>query len=185
MNFLAIIAFCVWLYLLTVLKRGKLEFWYFCVGSIGLFLFMLIWLQPLLTTPLTKGVTLVAGIIGQLTTLYDSYFQYSILFIRNAGQVISLYIDYECSGIIEIMAFSALLWFFPVYKFYEKIVVNIVGFLYIFLANVLRIFVICVMIHIWGNDIYFLAHTVFGRILFYALSVALYFYVFTKSQIIF
>ena len=184
MNFLAIFAFIIWLYLLTVFKRGKLVFWYFCVGSIGLFFFMMVWIQPVLTVPLTKAVTMVSGIVGQLTRLYDSYFQYSILFIKSAGETLSLYIDYECSGIIEIMAFSALLWFFPVYKFYEKIIVNIAGFLFIFLANVLRIFVICLMIHIWGNDVYFLAHTVFGRILFYACSVVLYFYVFTKSQIV-
>lgn len=184
MNFLTIILFIVWLYCLTVLKRGKLGFWYFGIGSIGLFFFMMIWLQPIVTVPLTRAVAMVSGLVGQLSGLYDSYFQFSILFIQSAGETISLYIDYECSGIIEIMAFSALLWFFPVYHLHEKVVVNIAGFLFIFLANVLRIFVICTMIHVGGNDIYFLAHTVFGRFVFYFCSVVLYFYVFTKSQII-
>ena len=184
MNYFAIILFILWIYVLTVLKRGKLEFGYFCVGSIGLFLFLLIWIQPIVTAPLTRGVTAVTGIAGQLTGLFDSYYQYALLFIKSQGESISLYIDYECSGVIEIMAFSSLLWFFPVYQMYEKIVVNILGFLFIFLSNILRIFVICGMIHIWGNDIYYLAHTVFGRIIFYACSVWLYFYVFTKSQIV-
>ena len=30
---------------------------------------------------------------------------------------------------------------------------------------------------------YFLAHTIIGRLVFYACTIALYFYVFTKSQI--
>jgi len=184
MNFFLLILFFLWLYVLTVLKRGKLEFWYFCLGSIGLFLFLLAWVQPLATAPLTKAVTAVAGIIGQLTGLFDSFYQYALLFIQSGGESISLYIDYECSGVIEIMAFSSLLWFFPVYQVYEKIIVNILGFLFIFASNVLRIVLICLLVHIWGNDIYFLAHTVFGRLLFYACSVLLYFYVFTKSQIV-
>ena len=96
----------------------------------------------------------------------------------------SLYIDYECSGIIELMAFSSLLWFFQVYKTYEKVIVNIIGFLFIFIGNVLRILLISVLIYYFGNDMYFLAHTIFGRLLFYAFSVVLYFYVFTRSQIV-
>ncbi|MDD5949670.1 MAG: exosortase family protein XrtG [Lachnospiraceae bacterium] len=184
MNFFLVILFFLWLYVLTVLKRGKLEFWYFCLGSIGLFLFLLAWVQPLATQPLTKAVAAVAGIIGQLTGLFDSFYQYALLFIQSKGESISLYIDYECSGVIEIMAFSSLLWFFPVYEIYEKIIVNILGFLFIFASNVLRILLICTLVYIWGNDIYFLAHTVFGRLLFYSCSVLLYFYVFTKSQIV-
>lgn len=184
MNYFLIVLFIVWIYVLTVLKRGKLAFWYFCLGSVGLFLFLLVWVQPLVIVPLTRAVTAVTGIVGQLTGLYDSYYQYALLFIRNGGESISLSIDYECSGVIEIMAFSALLWFFSVYSLYEKLLVNIIGFVVIFLSNVLRIFVICLMVHIWGNDVYFLAHTIFGRLIFYACSIALYFYVFTKSQIV-
>ena len=184
MKILVLALFVLWIYLLSVLRRGKLTFWGFCLGSVGLFFFLMIWVQPIVTVPLTRAITAVSGIVGQLTGLYDSFFQYSLLFIHSGGESISLFIDYECSGIIEIMAFVSLLWFFPIYRFYEKIVVTIAGIFYIFLANVIRIFVICVLIRIWGNDIYFLAHTVFGRVIFYALSIALYFYVFTKSQII-
>jgi exosortase family protein XrtG len=82
------------------------------------------------------------------------------------------------------MAFLALLWFFQVYEVHEKVVVSIAGSLAIFVSNVLRIFLICLLIRIFGKDIYFLAHTVIGRIFFYACSVLLYFYVFTKPQII-
>lgn len=184
MNYFAIILFVIWLYVLSVLRRGKLAFWHFLVGSVGMFVFLMIWIQPIITVPLAKIVAAVSGILGDLTGLYDSYFLYGILFINNKKGAISLYIDYECSGVIEIMAFSSLLWFYSVYQLHEKIIVNIAGFFEIFFANVMRIFIICVLIYFYGNDIYFLAHTIFGRLFFYACSVLLYFYVFTKSQII-
>lgn len=184
MLIISIIGFLVWLYLLWVFHRAKLDFFKFLAGSVGLFIFMMLWLQPILTVPLTKLVAATSGLIGEVTGMYDSYFQYSMLFISQPEGSISLYVDYECSGIIEILAFTALLWFFPVYNILEKFVVNIVGILWIFLANILRIFTICTLVYFMGNEIFFFAHTILGRLIFYGLSIALYFYVFTRSQII-
>jgi len=184
MNIFGILFVGIWFYIFTVLSRSKLDFWKFCWGSVGLFVSLMIWIQPLVTAPLTKAVASVAGILGGLTHIYSSYFQYGMLFISNGGSSISLYINYECSGIIEIMAFSCLLWFFPIYSFYEKLVVNLLGFIWIFIANVIRIFVICILIYFFGNDIFYFAHTIFGRLVFYVFSIVLYYYVFTKPHVI-
>nr|WP_278303910.1 exosortase family protein XrtG [Ruminiclostridium sufflavum] len=184
MTILEILFAIMWIYILTVLTRSKLDFWKFCWGSVGFFILMMLWLQPIAVNPLTKAVASISGIIGSLTDMYSSYFQYGMLFITNHGSSISLYIDYECSGIIEIMAFTSLLWFFNVYNFFEKLVINIFGFIWIFIANVLRIFVICALIYFFGNSIFYFAHTIFGRLIFYTFSIILYFFVFTKSHII-
>lgn len=184
MNWFSIVVFILWVYLLTVLKRGKLDFWYFIAGSVGLFIFSVIFIEPLAVGPLQKAVAAAAGIPGRLTGIYESYFQKGIIFISTGGTSLSLYIDFECSGIIETLAFFALLWFFPVYRLYEKVVVSIAGGLLIFASNVLRIFVICLVVYFFGGDMYFLAHTIIGRLVFYACTITLYFYVFTRSQII-
>ena len=184
MNWLVFVCLLGWIYILTVLYRAKLNFWYYICGSVGLFIFSLILIEPYVVVPLQKAVSAVAGVIGGLTHLYDSYFQQGILFIQNGGTSLSLYIDFECSGVIEMLAFLALLWFFPVYDKYERVVVSMIGVTAIFLANVLRIFFICLLVHIWGIDMYFFAHTIFARILVYGCTVFLYFYVFTKPQIV-
>ena len=106
------------------------------------------------------------------------------MFVNAAQGAITLQIDFECSGIIEIMAFLSLLCFFRVYKIRERIVVGILGTLYITVANALRIIVISEMIYYFGLDVYYIAHTIIGRFVFYALSILLYFYVFTKPQIV-
>ncbi len=184
MNTLAVIGGLIWLYILSVLKRGKIYAWYFGVGSIGVFLWMMIGLQNLILMPLTKAVTAVAGILGQLTGIYTSYFQYGMLLIERGSQTISLYIDFECSGVIEILAFSSLLWFFPAYQLYEKVIVNLIGIMVIFASNVFRIFCIAGTIFIGGNEAYYLAHTILGRFIFYACSIILYYVVFTRTQIV-
>ncbi|MDD2295302.1 MAG: exosortase family protein XrtG [Eubacteriales bacterium] len=184
MNYLVVALTVVWFYMMTVFKRARLDFWLFLVGSVGSFMLYIIWIQPILTAPLQKAVAAVAGLLGTWTGMYSSYFQYGILFIQTPEGSLSLYIDYECSGIIEIGAFAAMLWFFPVYRFFEKIVVSAAGILMVFMANVFRIFIICACIYFFGGDIYFYAHTIIGRLFFYACTILLYFYVFTKSHIV-
>lgn len=174
----------VWLYLLRVLKKAQLHAWYFLIGSTGIFVLMMFLLQPILTKPLSQCVTALAGITGSLTNTFDAYFKYGIIFINTLSGSMTLQIDFECSGIIEIMAFISLLIFFKVYTPIEKIVIGLGGFAYILLANALRITIICLAIHAFGSSGYYVMHTFVGRIFFYILSVYLYFYVFTKPHII-
>lgn len=184
MTFVIIICVIIWIYILTVLSRANLPFFKFLVGSVGLFILSMITIQPYITSPLAQVVAASAGLIGKLTGLFSSYYQYSLIFINHGAESISLYIDYECSGVIELLSFSALLWFFPLYKTLEKISINVIGILWIFASNILRLILICLLVYYFGNDIFFFAHAIFGRIIFYGLSIILYFNVFTKSQIV-
>ena len=186
MNVFAIICVVLWIYALSVFRRGKLDFFRYIVGSVGLFVFMMIFLEPLLVGPLVSLVTSASGIVGDVTGLFESYHDYSILFVtcEATGESLSLYIDYECSGVIEMMAFVALLAFFQVYDVWQRFIVGVLGCIGIFFSNVIRITVICGIIRVWGNDVYYIAHTIVGRIVFYILAVLLYYYVFTHAQII-
>ena len=186
MNVFAILAFVVWIYLLSVFYRGKMGFFYFIFGSIGSFFFLMLYLKPILKPVLVQLVTSVTGILGRGTGLFEAYRDYSILFIESPkdGGALSLYIDFECSGIIEILVFVSLLAFFQVYGVWQRIVIGAIGCVVIFFSNVTRIFIICVMIRIWGNEVYYLAHTLIGRIVFYIFAVLLYYFVFTKAQIV-
>ncbi len=183
MNWLIIISLIIWIYMLTVFRRGKLDFWFYITGSVGFFIFMLVLVEPFLVEPMQKAVAAAAGFFGKITGMYQSFFQKGIIFISHGETNLSLYIDFECSGIIETMAFLALLWFFPVYRIYERVVISILGGFAIFGFNILRIFVICAAIYWGGMDLYFFAHTILGRIVFYACTVTLYFQVFTRAQI--
>lgn len=181
---IAIICILVWLYALYVLKSCKLSAWLFFVGSVGLFIIMMIFLRPVLTDPLARIVAAISGLFGKLTGMYSAFYKYGVIFIQSPSAMITLQIDLECSGILEIMAFVSLLTFFGVYTKTEKMFIGLMGVLSIVLANAFRITVICIMIYFGGVGSYYLAHAVIGRIIFYVLSVLLYFYVFTKPQII-
>ena len=105
------IIFVVWLYVLWVTRRSELPAWHFIWGSCGLFVLMMIFLRPYCTQPLAQVVAALAGGFGKLTGMFQSYFKYGVIFVNSRAGAISLLIDFECSGILEIMAFVALLAF--------------------------------------------------------------------------
>lgn len=179
-----VIVIALWLYCLKALSRAKLEFWRYLCGAMGSFVIMMITLQEVLTMPLARCVAAMAGLVGNVTDTFAAYLKYGIIFITTATGSMTLQIDLECSGIIEIMAFISLLAFFRVYSVSERIIVGVLGTAYIMICNALRITLICEAVHFMGTDAYFISHTFIGRIFFYALTVILYFYVFTKPHIV-
>ncbi len=180
----AVLLIAGWLYLLHVLKRAELKFWRFLAGSVGLFIILMLFVRPWATQPLAQTVAAIAGLPGRLTGTFEAYFKYGVLFVDSAAGAMTLRIDFECSGIVEIMAFVSLLAFFEVYNRSERLLVGIFGSAAIILVNVIRIILIAEIIHFGGAGYYYVAHSLIGRLVFYALTVALYFYIFTKPQIV-
>lgn len=181
---LGIFAFVVWCYILRVLKKGNLKFWHYMWGSCGLFVLMMMYVRPILTQPLARIVTALTGILGNFLGCYSAYFKYGVIFVTSGEETISLLVDFECSGILEIMAFVSLFAFFEVYTKIEKIIVGTLSIAALIFGNAFRISLICVIIHFFGVSSYYVAHSFIGRIVFYIISVVIYFHVFTKSQII-
>jgi exosortase family protein XrtG len=147
---------------------------------------MCIFIQPVLSEILKQYVTSAVGILGRITGLCEAFYELSIVFIpkQSALTAVSLYIDYECSGVIEMMAFVSLLIFYQVYDVGQRVIISFIGCISIFIFNVIRIMSICAVIYQFGSTSYYIAHTLLGRLLFYVLTIILYYYVFTKQQII-
>ncbi len=174
----------IWIFLLHILKMADLKFWRYAIGAAGFFIITMVFFMPILTEILAQIVALIASIPGKVTGAYSAYYRYGTIMIASVSGTITLKIDFECSGVIEILAFLALLVFYQVYTVWERVWVGILGVLYIVIANSLRITIICFMINYGGVGMFHIAHTYVGRIVFYGLSILLYFYVFTRPQII-
>lgn len=184
MNLMMLVLFMViWAYAIGVFYRKKQSFFFFFVGCVGLFVFLFIICEPILTAPLAKVVCYLTGLVGKMTGIFSAYSSYGILFIEAESGPVSLYVDFECAGLVEILVYICLLLFFQAYKWHEKLLVGVAGVVGIVATNVLRLVVICIIIHFGGNKVYYLAHTIVGRFVFYLFTITLYFYVFTRRQI--
>lgn len=177
------LGFSLWLYALSVLKRAQLSGFYFIVGSIGLFatcifLFQgyLVWL---FSACLCRGLQPCGTFTGLFSTLNDN-----LLIVRRPFETLYVYLDFECSGVIETTAFFGLIMFYPLYTRQERSLLALTGIAYIYLANFLRILLIVVLLHLGGSSWFYLVHSILGRLFFYILIIILYYNVFTRSHIV-
>lgn len=121
-------------------------------------------------------------LVGDLTGLYTSSYINGMISIKNAHGLVLLFVDYECSGIIETIAYLSLLWFYPMYNRAQKVKLTFTGAGWILLANVFRLSLIASILYYAGSGAFFLVHSVLGRIIFYVLVIILYYNVFTRVQ---
>jgi exosortase family protein XrtG len=181
---LATFIFLIWTFFIWIFSKYNMHFYKFILGSVGTFGFLMLIGQSTFQVLLQYGVTYLTGIIGKMLNLYQSYPQYSMITVYYKYEAISFFVDFECSGIIEMLVFICLLMFYPIYSIKEKLKLMLIGSIYIFLANVFRVFVICSILKVFGPQLIFFTHTIFARLLFFFLMIILYYRVFTRPHIL-
>lgn len=169
----------VWLYGLSICKRAALPTYYFIWGSVGLFFLLFFLSRPYLIWLMVQTVVTGVGLIVGPLHLAQTAAGYGLILIDTANGALSLAIDYECSGVIETIAFWSLLIFYPIYRLKATVFLGLVGLFFIYFANVARLVLIVILVHYFGSPIFFFAHTILGRLFFYALVVYFYYRVFT------
>lgn len=173
----------VWLVILRVFKKNELHFFYFLAGSVGLFSIMLYLGNG---TAQDRLIDVLSGILAQAAPyvpFIEVFPQYGMINVRHGPECISFFVDYECSGFVEMLVFITLTWFYPIYSSLSRALLSIAGVAYIIAANIVRILMICFCIALYGVDSLFLAHAVLGRLVFFILVLLLYYNVFTKPHI--
>lgn len=181
--FISIILFIIWFYILSVFKRVKQDFFFFMFGSVGAFLFLFAYVMPVIQKPVITMVTYIAGNIGELTHTFSYSTEYGIITLSEKGFPVNMYLNMECSGIIEIITYFSMICFYPAYRVVERVILCLSGIAFITFANVIRIVSIGILVNT-GVTSFYTAHVIIGRFIFYTLMIIMYFYVFTKRQIV-
>lgn len=181
MNIYLIIGTIIWLYLGSILKRTQLSAFHFIIGSGGLFFILMALSDPYWVWFFTHAVINGIKVITAPFKICAVMSQYGIVNIFNSSSPVNMSVDYECSGIIETMAFVSLVFFLPMYNRHERVFFSVLGIVWIYVANIIRLLVVIIMVHFGGGSVYFLAHSIIGRIVFYILVIILYYEAFTYS----
>lgn len=92
-------------------------------------------------------------------------------------------IGIECSAILEISAILGLIGLYPRFTPARRLLALAVGLVATYVLNIARILLIVWIINAWGTGWVFAAHAVFGRMFFFAGTVALYWYLVTRPTV--
>lgn len=173
----------VWGFAILMFRNSKMHFFKFLAGSVGVFTISIIFFLPYLDKILNALITNALIIIEQYTDIFKVFRGNSIISVDTADGIISMIINYECSGVIEMLVFTSLALFFPFGGITRKSASIIMGNIYLYIANIIRIIFIVIILKIFGASSYYIAHTLLARILFFVFSVVLYYFVFTSTQL--
>lgn len=181
---ITIIGLPIYLFLIIYFRRYRQWLLYYLLGAFGLTMLIALPVEYLnwdyyLVGIETFHVTLLGKFIGISGDLLESG---RILLTGDGGSAI-LKIGIECSGVLEAGVLIGLVSFYPVFKARSKLLKIAFGLAVTYLINILRMLIIVVMVAKLGTDYVFLAHAVIGRLFFFTLAIALYWYILTKPTL--
>lgn len=181
--FFAILSIVIITYIYIRLKSNKLYTFAFLVGSIGLFsigiLFFRDYLEQIIVFVQLKLIYLFKYIFTDLNIAFDS----STIIFRSGNFFKSIVLNYECSGLIEMLVYSSVILFYPIKNNFEKIKKLLIGFSVIIAANIFRILLMIGSVESIGFASYDFMHLFIGRFIFYIIIIILYYKVLTTYHV--
>lgn len=173
----------IWLFILLLFQNLKMYFFKFLAGSVGIFTMSMFFFLPFLETYLNMLISGTLNLIGKATGYFNVLINYSIVTVDTRQGIVSMFINYECSGVIEMLVFTSLALFFPFGGKIRRCISLVLGNVALYIANIIRVIFIIFITKSMGVSAFYLAHTLFARILFFLLTVIIYYNVFTSTHL--
>ncbi len=181
------LAIALWAAVYLFLRRARAWLLSYVVGAVGFTLIFVYFvrgsaLESLVETAGAVAAHYVGDAIGIPTRVFfNAPGTLLVLIVYQKAGWTAVEIDIECSGLLESIVFLGLVLFYRGLPLISKVGYLTAGLLFTFAVNVVRIVVIVAMISHFGKDAIYLAHTVVGRAVFFALVINLYWYTFTRT----
>ncbi|HCJ10863.1 MAG TPA: hypothetical protein DHW14_06845 [Clostridiales bacterium] len=178
-----------WLGLVVLLRVRRLWLPYYVLATVGFSLLVLTAARRTLVETTLEALT------AQHAHVVSGWFDIPTRVFKNApGTLLVLVVigkvgwtvievGIECSGLLELTAFTALILFYPGLRLGRRSWLTVAGLVATYLINILRLLVIIAFLHWGGKDTIFVAHTIIGRGLFFLLVVAVYWSIFTRAAL--
>ncbi len=175
----------VWLALVLALRRSRIWLFYYLVAAVGWCFGLVVLLRELLPGEAALAMATaynthyLAGLLGVPTRVFRSApGLLLVLVIAQESGWTALQVGLESSGLLELSVLSGLLLFYPGMPFLRRSLSVAT-----YVANVLRVLLIVVVLHFAGKDSLLFAHTFLGRAFFFAVTVAIYWYLMTRTSL--
>jgi exosortase family protein XrtG len=179
----------VWLGMVYFFHRYRIWLLFYLVGSVGLaFILIFVGRELMLERGLEVVVANLVHWVCNWAGIPTRMFQAApgALLIMVVGQDIGwtiVQITIECSGLLETAAMLGMVLMYPGWPMRKRMLLAVTGSVAIFIANIIRLFIIIEVLHYVGKDSIFIAHTIAGRAIFFVIVVLIYWYVITRPTL--
>ena len=190
MNFWLWVLFLAWLGGVAFLRYYRVWLFYYILGTVGCAYWLTVmarnaWdVEPILAHSVAMAVHSISNAMGIPTLIFSGApgVLMVLVVVQEVGWTI-LQIGVESSGLLEISTLISLVVFYPGFSIRRKFFTIAIGILATWFANVIRLFVIVIMLNQFGKDVLVLAHTYIGKIVFFAFTVLVYWSLITSQTL--
>ncbi|MEN6351460.1 MAG: exosortase family protein XrtG [Syntrophomonas sp.] len=182
------LAFIIWLGITIFFHKNRLWVFYYIWASVGLccllvLLFHASLVEYRLETYTSLQLHQLLSYGGIVTYIFDKAPGTLLVLIKIDTSWTTISIDIENSGLVEMCIIFSLILFYPVHRPLKRTVMALVGVLGVYAINLARLALVILLIHTWGRNMGYIAHTLFGRLFFFIFIVALYWQMFTRPSL--
>jgi len=180
----------VWAVALLFFRHYRIWLFYYVVAAVGL-AFLLIWagtrlipLERWLEMGTAYSAHMLSRMVGIPTRVFEAAPGNILVWVvvQKPGWTV-VRVDLECSGLLEMAVLSGLLLFYPAWTIWQRLGLVLFGWAATFVSNIIRVLSIIAILHLLGKRSIFVAHTVAGRLIFFALVMGFYWVVLTRGTL--
>jgi exosortase family protein XrtG len=159
---------------------------YYVIGAVGtafwsiLFLGNVLKMETWLAYSVAWTVHSISNGIGIPTQIFEKApgLLLVMVVVQNIGWTV-LQVGVESSGFLELSVLSSLLLFYPGWSLRRRASAILLGDAALWVANIIRMLIIVVMLNRLGKDALVFAHVYVGKMVFFLLAVAIFWYLIT------
>ena len=179
----------IWLLVVAFFRLNRIWLPYYIIGSVGL-AFVIIFvgratgLEHALQVVVAAGVHATSLAFGLETEIFrSSPGAILVLVISQDIGWTMLQVTIESSGLLESGVIAGMLLFYPGWSIRKRIWFTIAAIALTYFANIVRLMVIVTTLHYMGKSSLLISHTIIGRAVFFALVVAIYWFLMTRPTL--
>lgn len=187
---LAVIGIVAWIGALIFLWKNRIFFFFYVLGAVGLAFWLVIigtrWLplELILERYTAYHVHAICQVIGIPTRVFEAAPGNILVLVvvQEPGWTV-VKVGVECSGLLEGSVLLGLFAFYPGLSWRRRGGLTALGLILTYVANLVRVLFIVLVLHYFGKRSIFVAHTILGRVIFFAAVALLYWWLLTRPTI--
>ena len=166
------------------LRRYRAWLGYYLLGAFGLTLILVFGAQAIgLAGELEALVTHSTAILASWLGIGTKWLGQSQFMVMDRSGWVVLETNIECSALIESSILAGLIFFYPAFDWRQKLRYFSIGLVVTVVANTIRMLIIAGMTATLGRGAVFWGHAIVGRLFFFAVIIALYWFILTRPTV--
>ncbi len=170
---------------ILVFRRRRAWLTYYVTAALGLALILIFGARLVgISDKIEGAVTYTTSMLAPLVGVNARFLGQNAILVKDALGWVVLETNIECSALIESSILLGLILYYPGFSKQRKAATIGIGLIVTIIANLMRMLIITWFAATMGRQAIFWGHAVVGRLFFFVVIIALYWFILTRPTVV-